>query len=529
MNGYFQLECREEGTFLHLYPATENGEEININEMGEYLAKKNIKFDIRELNRKMIEVKSNGIIQLDDVKRYPEREMIVVKVAQDKMSACARFYPPSIGGNLLSAEDIMSDLHTAKVNFGIDKDAINAFVLNREYCKDIILARGKMPRHGKDASIEYFFTTDLSAKPSVKEDGSVDFFNLNIMNHVKSGDLLAKLTKEDPGDIGVDVLGARVKPRDVKKLVLKCGKNIQMNEDHTQAFSEVNGHVVLVDGQIFVSNVYQVQNVDNSTGNIEYEGNVLIAGNVNSNFTVKAMGDIEVMGVVEGATLIAGGNIVVAKGINGMGKGNIRAEGNIIARYIENATVFASGYVDTEAIMHSKVSSRSEIIVERKKGIISGSFVSATNSVSVKNLGSQMGSDTVVELGTDPTLKERRQVLLAQMDQANRNIRQLQPVVMAASQKMKQGIKLLPEQMKTIQDMLQTISALQEQLKKDEEEIQEIEASLGNTEIPAQILVRDIIYSGTRIVIGESAMVTKEDFRYCKFIRKDGDIKMLSL
>ena len=61
MNGYFQLECREEGTFLHLYPATENGEEININEMGEYLAKKNIKFDIRELNRKMIEIKSKAL------------------------------------------------------------------------------------------------------------------------------------------------------------------------------------------------------------------------------------------------------------------------------------------------------------------------------------------------------------------------------------------------------------------------------------------------------------------------------------
>ena len=102
-----------------------------------------------------------------------------------------------------------------------------------------------------DLYVEYFFNTDLKARPTLNEDGSVDFFNLNTMNHVKKDDLLARLTKEDPGDYGINVCGEQVKPRDVKRLKLKYGRNIYVNEDRTEAYCEVNGHVTLVDDKIF--------------------------------------------------------------------------------------------------------------------------------------------------------------------------------------------------------------------------------------------------------------------------------------
>lgn len=529
MNAYFQLECKAEGSYLYFHPATEGGEPLNVNEVAEYLAKKNFSFDIRNLNQQIIATNSNGVIKLDDKKHYPEREMAVVKVAPDKMSAEVRFYPPSVGGNLLSKEDIIADLNAAKVTVGIDKEAIDAFLAKREYCKDYVMANGKFPRHGTDATIEYFFNTDLSARPALKEDGSVDFFNLNNLNHIKAGDLLAKLTKEDPGEHGMDVCGARVKARDVKKQVIKYGRNIKISEDGTEAYSEVNGHVMLVEGKIFVSDVYQVQNVDNSTGNIEYEGSVQIQGNVATNFSVKAKGNIEVMGVVEGAYLEAEGNIIVAKGINGMGKGTVRAGGNVIVKYIENATVFSGGYVETEAIMHSTVSARTEVNVTSKKGIISGSVVNATNAVNVKNLGSQMGSDTVVELGMDPTLKERMVFLRDRMESAQKTLRQLQPFVVAATQKIKQGVKFPPEQLKSIQDSLVACKKLQDQLADDEIEMDEIKDSFSNKDTSAQVVVRNVIYAGTKIAIFDSSMITKEDYKFCKFTRRDGDIKMSSL
>ena len=136
-------------------------------------------------------------------------------------------------------------------------------------------------------------------------------------------------------------------------------------------------------------------NVDPSTGNIEYDGNVLVNGNVCTNFSVKAKGDVEVKGVVEGATVEAGGNITIARGMNGMGKGVLKCDGNVIAKFIENSDIEAGGYVETGSIMHSNVVAGSEIHVQGKKGFISGGKVTATTLIETRILGSDMGTSTI--------------------------------------------------------------------------------------------------------------------------------------
>ena len=126
---------------------------------------------------------------------------------------------------------------------------------------------------------------------------------------------------------------------------------------------------------------------------------------------------MEVSGVVEGALVEAGGDIIIAKGMNGMGKGVLNAKGNVVAKFLENATVTALGYVSSESILHSTVYAGDEITVSGKRGFITGGRVCATNMVSVKTLGSSMGADTIVEVGADPTVKVRIQNL--QWDIAN--------------------------------------------------------------------------------------------------------------
>ena len=528
MNGYFQLEMTPQGTLLHIFKHTGDGIPLNINELADYLNKKGIEFDIADLNKKIMQIHDKGTITLDDVKRYPEREMINVTISPNKMEAICRFYPPSVGGNLLSREDIIADLNSANVVYGIDTDAIEKYIENREYCKDFVLARGKEVRHGTDASIEYFFNTDLRAKPTVNEDGSVDFFNLNTVNHIKKGDVLAKLTREDPGEGGLDVTNGFVKPRDVKKLMLKFGRNVVLNEDKTIAYSEVSGHVMLVEGKIFVSNVFEVENVDASTGDIDYDGSVKINGNVNSNFTVKATGNIEIAGVVEGAIIHAGGNITIARGINGMGKGNISADGNIICKYVENAKLAAGGFIQTEAIMHSTVSARTEVIVDGRKGNISGSFVSARDSITVKSLGSQMGSDTVVQLGLDPAMKQRIDFLNSERERISKNLAQILPVLDAFKQKIAKGVKMTPDTIKNIKDMSEAASTLMKQREEYAEELDDIKDSL-TSETSSQVIVRDVVFAGTKICINDIQMTVKSDCKYCRFYKDRADIKMSSL
>lgn len=528
-NGYFQLDLRDEGTYLRIIPPKDGGEAVNVNEIMEYLLKKGISAEITFINQQILKCQNNGgEFRLDRVKRYQEREMLVPTINWNKMEVSVRFYPPSVNGTTLSKEEIIGDLGNAKVVYGIDMDAIERFLAHRVYCENLIFARGKEPRHGWDATIQYFFETDLRARPTLNEDGSVDFFQLNTMNHIKKGDLLAKLTPEDKGENGVNVCGESMRPRDVKHLSLKYGRNITISEDRTELYSNVDGHVVLVDDKVFVSDIYEVENVDNATGNIEYDGNVQVNGNVCSNFKIKAHGNVEVRGVVEGAMIEADGNITIARGVNGMGKGYLKAGGNVIAKFIENATVFSGGYVETESILHSKVMARTEVNVVSKKGFITGGVVCATNAVNVKTLGSPMGADTSIELGLDPSLKIRFQELRTQMEQSQKSLRQMQPVLTAASQKMAQGIKISPEQVKYIQSLALACQQLQDELASNQREYKELE-ELMSADTVAQVTVKGTVYVGTKIAISDVSMVVKDNYQYCKFIKIRGEIKMTAL
>lgn len=526
MNAYFQLICNQAGTSLRLVPPTDGGERLNVAEVTNYLDSKKIDImDIKVLYQKISELTEETVVPLNGKTGLPQQEMFSLTLSDDHMQAVARFYPPSSNGQAYtSSGEIINDLKFKKVIYGIDTDAIEAYLKNRNYCEDIVLAVGKPPVHGTDASIEYFFNTDPTVKPTTNEDGSVDFFHLNTINHCKEGDLLAKLTREVPGANGSTVCAEIIKPRTIKKLMLKYGRNIAISEDGTELTSLVNGHVTLTGGKVFVSDVYQVENVGTATGNIESEGSVQVNGNVQAGFSIIAKGNVNVNGVVEGAYIEADGDIVIARGMNGMGKGKLRAGGRVILKFVENATIEAGGYIESGSILHSNVSTKTEVHVDGKKGFIAGGCVRATEKVSCKVLGSPMGADTLVEVGVDPESKQRYVALQKEIAEATKNLKNIQPIVANLSVKLKSGEKLTPDQMKYVQSLLATQKQLMERMPIATEELAALEEVMKN-QGQACVQVRDEAYAGTKIAIGDASIVLRDSMKFCRFIKDRGDIK----
>lgn len=531
-NGYFQLVCGTDRTALKIFAPTDGGKPVNIKELAEYLTRHGVMFDVPSLNKAIQEsaASKSGEYQvtLNENPSMEVRENYILHVSEDKMMASARFYPPSLHGERMTTQEFFHDLEQKNIKFGIQAEELTKFLQQPVYCKEILVAKGQPPRHGTDARIEYYFETDLRAKPTLKEDGSVDFFNLNTINHCNKGDVLARLYPGDPGEYGKSIYGDPIKPRDIKRLSLKYGRDITISEDHQVLTAEVNGHVTLVDDKVFVSNVLEVENVDNATGNIEYDGSVKVNGNVCTNFSVKAKGDIEVTGVVEGAYLEAGGNIIITRGMNGMSKGILKAEGNVISKFIENSKVNAGGYVSTESILHSEVMARTEIIVNGRRGFITGGRVCAGSCIQVKTLGSPMGADTIVEVGADPSVKLQIQQLQKQIMENKKVIESIHPVLVATAQKLSQGVKFKPEQIKYFQEMLE-----QEKQKKQEQEtwLKEMESLqlLLDGSAAAKVEVTGEVFGGTRICISDVSMVIKNSMKYCKFVKSQGDVKMVAL
>lgn len=528
MNSYFRLVVTQDRTVLELIPPTDGGKQIDINEVAVYLQKKQIHdYDIAELNRAIQNLGQEPVmVPVCSTPVYQVSEACTVTISEDKMEVTARFYPPGSQGMEMKKSDILGELEHYHVVYGIDEGQIEAYLAERQYCTDYVLARGEKPRHGEDAWIEYFFNTDLSVKPTRNEDGSVDFFHLNTINHCKEGDLLARLHPEDKGEYGCSVMGERIKPRDVKHLKLRYGRNINLSEDELEIFSQVNGHVMLTEGKVFVSTVYEVENVGTATGNITSQGSVVVSGNVQAGFSIEAEGNVEVRGVVEGASVTAGGDIIIARGMNGMGKGVLRAGGKIITKFVENGTVYSGSSVEADSIMHSNVSAKTEVTVDGKKGFIAGGTVRAAKKISCRTLGSEMGADTVVEVGMDPEQKARFIELQKEMTELHKKNDLVKTTIAGAREKMKEGVKFSKEQLTYMQTLMQTGKQMDELLEKDSAELEHLE-HLMNTRSDACICVRDIAYAGTHIVIGESSMMLKTASRYCRFKAIGADVRIV--
>lgn len=525
-NGYFQLTVKEGATYISFFPPEGDGERLNASEVIQYLNKHHIEnVDVRKLNSCIMRVKDGPTEMIVcETEILPERESLSVQIAEDKMSAVARFYPASNLGSNMTIEDIVSDLVMAGVKFGLKKDVIEQFMKERRYCTSYEIAVGKEPVQGEDASITYFFNTEISQKPKENEDGSVDYHNLNNIAPVLAGDILAELKPEVPGVPGMDVTGGVIKPYDVKKLKLKYGKHIERSEDKLTIRSLISGHASLVDDQVFVSDVFEVENVDASTGDIIYEGSVVVKGNVRTGFLVKANGNIDVNGVVEGAKLISDGNILVKRGVQGMAKADLHAKGNVVAQFIENANVEAGGFIRAGEILHSRVSAKGDIEVDGKKGFITGGVVRSTNLISAKSIGSPMGTSTIIEVGVDPILKMQLQKMECEILESQKVLSTARPVVIAFGKRMGGGEKMSRDQLARVQMLQRTIDEHEKRISDNSKEVEEIKGLL-ELETEACVKVRSNLYPGTKITISDASYFVKDNMGFCRFTKEQGEVK----
>lgn len=524
-NGYFQVIRSENGISIRLVPETGAGKKIKPDEIKEYLKKNGItNGSYGELERVLNDLSREETVWVSPYMGNPINESVKVTISADGMEAGARFYPPSNDGKRRSAAELKKDLNAAGVVYGIDERIIASHLKNPLYCTDFIIARGKKAVDGTNAAIEYLFNTDRHMRPKRNEDGSVDFHQLDNISHIKAGDTLAVLHPEKVGEIGTNVRGADVRPHPVEHKMLKFGKNIELSPDKRRLISKINGHAVLEGERVFVSNIYDVPgDVDNSTGDINYEGNVLVHGNVRTGFRVRAAGDIEVCGSVEGAELIAGGNIILHHGMQGMTRGKVIAKGNVICKFIESVRVFAEGYVEAEGIIQSQVSAKGDINVNGQKGQIIGGYIRSASCISAKRIGSGMGITTIVEVGFDPAVQDRMTQLKELLADKNAEYKQCLQIVELLNKKLNSGM-INALQKNTLEDNIRNAQRLREEIFTAQGELDEIMAKVSENS-DSCIKVYGGVYPGTQLRISGDFYNINEEFSYCKFYKLNGEIR----
>lgn len=453
-----------------------------------------------------------------------------LKISEDGMEAYLKLEALP-DGRLPTIQEILSFLTESGVVFGVDEGAIKAALESKKLGEFILVARGERPEDGVDGYIDYKFNKDRELKPVVLEDGRVDYKNLESVENVVKGQLLAVKVPPKPEKDGRTVTGKIVKAYKPKDPKIPAGKNTYLSEDGMKLFAACDGHVVYENGKVVVYPVFTRHgDVDYSIGNIEFVGDVIIVGNVLPDFKVKAGGNLEVHKLVEGGFLEAEGNIVIKGGVFGRGKSLIKAKGDIFLKFADQATLEAKGNVIAdESVINCKVIAGGSVIAKGRKGVIVGGEIYAGDLVDVTQLGSDLGVRTYVEVGVDPALKEEYAQVNSELADIQNKLKDVTKGV-ELLKSMEEKLGSLPEEKKDLYlRMTRALFQLKGQAERLKKRKEELEEKIEKVKKEGKVVVRGVVYPGVRITIRGVKFGVKEALKEVVFCREGAEIKVKAL
>lgn len=454
---------------------------------------------------------------------YPD-----VSVSTDKMEATVLIHPPK-GGKEVDMDDIMAAFSKAGIRFGIKQDVIENIVAQQWHNEKVLVAEGKPPIDGDDGKIEYLFATEAGTpRPAMSEDGSVDYYELNIIQNVLANEPLAEKIPPTLGTEGTDVFGEKITAKSGKDIAFPLGKNVTFSsENPNMIIAQIAGQPRLQQGRIHVNPVFEVAgDVDFSTGNINFVGDVNVRGGVIEGFVVKADGNITVMGPVGGSVLEAGGSVFLNKGMHGQDKGIIKANEDVVAKFLEHVTVKAGGNVQAlDGLIQSKVTAKKNVVVEGKKGVVVGGRASAGEEVRAKIIGNYMATPTEIEAGGSPKVREELRQIEEQKNYIRVNLDRTEKGVKSLKMLQEKQGQLPPEKKDLLLQLTRAQFHLMGQLKKLETRQEELEEILSSS-FKGKVVITDTIYPGVKLIIKQAVLHIRDTIHTTVFYEQDGEIQV---
>ena len=345
----------------------------------------------------------------EDIQEEEEESVLAkgsyMKVDEDEMAAWLYLMPPE-EGTVYTKDDLISYLNQHGVIEGLHQSNLSAMIKKKVYNREILVAKGREIQDGANGYFEYLFTPEEYGVPKIRDDGSVDYTNINALQNVKAGEKVAIYHQAIQSIDGCTVLGNILPGKLYHDLPPMRGKGIIREDEFYYAQSD--GKIEVKDGKIDIQNVHEISgDVDMIIGKVEFFGDIIIYGNVEEGVIVRAGRNIEIHGSTSLANLYAGGDIILSRGIQGGNKAKVSARGNVYADFIEHTTVEAGGSVQANIIMNSNINAKQKVIATGKKGSIIGGYVNAIKGVEATNAGNVAEIKTIIHCGYEAQTHEQ--------------------------------------------------------------------------------------------------------------------------
>jgi uncharacterized protein len=313
---------------------------------------------------------------------------ITIDVSSDGMSAVARVVSGPAGGEA----DVAAALEHARISFGVHDDVCrqlaSALQDPNHATSGLTVASGVPAAPSRDGYFEPAFKEGLQPG-RLLEDGTMDFFDRELLKPVALGDTIGVLHPAQRGTPGMRVDGESLPVTEPRTPPLQCGPGVSV-EAGGRICAARAGVIVYVASKSLDVHDHHVHkgDVDLRSGNLDMQGSLSIRGDVQRAFNVRATGDVEITRNVEGGSVTAGGNVKVQGVIRGGQTGSVYAAGNLSSRHAEGATLVAGGTIMLDGALHCDLSA----VAIHARQTLRGGSARAESTVRARDAGAPHGS-----------------------------------------------------------------------------------------------------------------------------------------
>ena len=536
----YKYEFRPDGVYLTIYPSVDGERLFELSDMRQVLRDCRVMdYDVGLLSRTMreangqphkisepVQITAEELAALSggEISELEPREepfaRLVLDISRDKMKAVIR-YDTREGARLPTKEMVMKILEDAGITFGINEESIERGIRG---LTAFTAAEGNMPIAGENAYIDRKFDLSTQGKPVIDEYDRVDYKDMNLFVLAKENQTLAIRIPQTKGIPGRNIYGDIVPAQNGRPVPMPEGKNTKVVGDN-RLIATANGQIIDKGSRISIDPRLEIKgSVGVSTGDIDFDGTIRITGDVEHGFKVKATGDIEIKGSINGAE-VRGRNVYISGGVTGAERAKVYAEKDVRTAFAENALIEAGGDIYISDIaLHSQIRAGKKIIMEDRKGQITGGHAVAGEEVSVKIIGNPAFVVTRISVGIDPNLqKEYIELKKGYKDSKKR----LTHVTQTLNTLSKLDINTLPQsRVDMINQLTRSQFPLAGQIKRDEKRLLEIESLLANMK-NGKIRVSSTIYPGSRLAVNNLFKNVQTEYKRCTISLNDsGEIEV---
>lgn len=424
--------------------------------------------------------------------------------------------------------EVMEALNKGGVRFGIDQELILEMVNTRVYSHEMCVAKGRRVVHGEDGTYHYYFSNQFDKKPSVRLDGSVDYWTIHAVETVDEGQIIAKYTDPVDGVDGMTVNGKLQIAKRGKPQLPLVGKGFEVSEDGHTYTATISGKIERNANRVTIAPVYELfGDAGVQTGNIEFKGDVIIHGGVRPGVKIKATGSVTIDGTAEQCIIDAGRDIIIRGGLLGGQKATLTSKGNVIAKFFEYANVEANGFIEADSSLNSTLVSYDKVFMNGKHATIVGGSIYGVRGVEANSIGNISEVKTEINAGVRKDILQRLNSLEYMLNEAQGIVDKIsEGIRMFDQMAAEKGVDGRKDARRIA--LMRTKVVKQAEISADQDEYMRLK-DIAERGRGAAIKVIQEVYAGCIITIDDMSKLMKEQETSIEFFQRDGAVVMLSI